>query len=127
MSAARPTPVTQDWADAFAAEWIAAWNARDLARILAHYAEDVVFASPFAVEFADGGVVRGKAALRAYWEKALAAFPDLRFVLHHALPGVDSVALVYDSVRELRAVETMIFGADDKVVRVHCHYQPRGD
>ncbi len=31
--------------DAFAIEWEAAWNAHDLNRILAHYAEDVVFRS----------------------------------------------------------------------------------
>ena len=33
-------------AERFAAAWIAAWNSHDLARILAHYTEDVVFHSP---------------------------------------------------------------------------------
>ena len=34
-------------ADALAEHWIAAWNNHDLERILSHYAEDVVFSSPF--------------------------------------------------------------------------------
>ena len=33
-------------AEAFAEEWVAAWNARDLDRILAHYAPDIVFRAP---------------------------------------------------------------------------------
>ena len=37
-------------ADSFAREWIAGWNARDLAAILAHYADDVIFSSPKAQE-----------------------------------------------------------------------------
>jgi hypothetical protein len=34
--------------DAFAAEWIAAWNAHDLDRILSHYAADAVVRTPVA-------------------------------------------------------------------------------
>lgn len=33
-------------AEAYAREWIDAWNSLDLKRILSHYAEDVVFKSP---------------------------------------------------------------------------------
>src|SRR4051795_13049832 len=44
---------------AFADEWIAAWNARDLDRVLSHYAADAVVTTPFAaVRVPDsGGVV----------------------------------------------------------------------
>ena len=112
-------------AESFAGEWIAAWNDHDLDRVLGHYAEDVEFTSPFAIEFAGGeGTVVGKTALRDYWENVLRAFPDLRFTLIRAVPGVQSLSIVYASVRELFASETFIFGADGKVVRVHCHYRP---
>ena len=33
-----------------AQEWIVAWNARDLERILAHYSEDVELTSPFVAK-----------------------------------------------------------------------------
>jgi ketosteroid isomerase-like protein len=44
--------------------WLAAWNAHDLERILAHYSEDVELVSPFVAKLtgrSEGGV-RGKAA-----------------------------------------------------------------
>jgi ketosteroid isomerase-like protein len=34
----------------FAQEWIAAWNARDLELILAHYADEVELSSPFVLK-----------------------------------------------------------------------------
>lgn len=82
---------------AFAAEWIEAWNARDVERVLAHYAEEVEFTSPTARRFAprSEGRVRGKAALRQYWITALAANPDLRFELIDVYAGVDTIVLHY--------------------------------
>ena len=61
----------------FAQTWIAAWNSHDLERILAHYAEDIIFASPIAARMVGTGVIEGKAALRRYWAQALAHYPDL--------------------------------------------------
>src|SRR4051812_9046528 len=103
--------------DAFAADWIAAWNRRDLDAILCHYADDVVFTSPFVARLTGdpAGTVRGKEALRAYFAAGLARFPDLRFRLRHALPGVNSVVLVYDSVEGLLAAEAFEFDAGRKV------------
>lgn len=86
----------RDWA-AFAARWIAAWNARDVDAVLADYADDVVFSSPTAVRFApeSGGVVRGKDSLRAYWTRALDGNPDLRFELVGVYAGIDTVVIHY--------------------------------
>ena len=38
--------MTKDFAIRFAGEWIAAWNAHDLGRILSHYTEDFEMSSP---------------------------------------------------------------------------------
>lgn len=64
-------PVTQAQADALAQEWIEAWNRHDIDAVLTHYSDDVIFTSPFAIEFAgkEDGTVHGKKELRAYWEK----------------------------------------------------------
>jgi ketosteroid isomerase-like protein len=116
--------IDQEQADRLAAAWIAAWNAHDLEAILDHYAEDVTFASPFvtALTGEESGVIHGRAALRDYFRRGLEAYPDLRFDLHAALPGVSSVALHYASVGGRTAIETMELDAAGAVVRVAAHY-----
>ena len=75
--------ITREFAEAFSREWIAAWNAHDIERVLSHYADDFELASPFIVQIAgvpEGRLV-GKAAVRAYWAEALRRMPDLLFRL----------------------------------------------
>lgn len=111
---------------AFPEAWIAAWNARDLEAVLAHYADDIVFVSPSSTAFtgdASGRVV-GKAALRAYWTRALAAIPDLRFTLRSALHGPDGLAIRYHSSRTgAEVVEVVRFGPDGLVHEAAAYYE----
>jgi catechol 2,3-dioxygenase-like lactoylglutathione lyase family enzyme len=104
--------------------WAEAWNAHDLEAILAHYRDDVVFASPFAVDLAgrDDGTLHGKKELRAYFARALERVPDLEFTDVQAFGGLASVVLVYRSVRGLLAAETMELDEDGLVARVLAHY-----
>jgi ketosteroid isomerase-like protein len=74
-------------ARAFAEDWIAAWNAHDLDRILSHYAPEVACLSPVAQKRVGNGRVEGLAALRGYWSGALAAQPGLKFELIDVLAG----------------------------------------
>jgi ketosteroid isomerase-like protein len=117
-------PVSAAEADQFAREWIAAWNSHDLDAILSHYAEDAVFTSPFVIALlgVEDGVVRGRAALRDYFARALDAYPDLHFELHEALAGAASVALHYTSVGGRESVEVMELDGDGLVSRVTAHY-----
>jgi len=64
----RASVIDQAWAHDFATEWIAAWNSHDLDRILSHYVEDFEMSSPLIIErkIDPSGVLRGKAAIRAY-------------------------------------------------------------
>ena len=116
----------QTRADGIARAWIDAWNAHDLERILSHYADQVEFTSPFVTRITGdpAGTLRGKPALRAYFSRALDTYPALRFNLFHALPGVNSVALHYESINALRAVEVMTVGSTGEVERVQVHYPP---
>lgn len=109
----------------FADEWIEAWNAHDLERILAHYADDFEMASPVIAQVAGepSGVLRGKANVAAYWQKALTLRPDLHFTLERVLIGAESVAIAYRGHRGA-SVETFWFGTDGKVVRAAAHYEP---
>jgi hypothetical protein len=111
-------------ADRFAAEWIAAWNSHDLDRILSHYAEDVSFYSPLVARLAgdDSGVIHGRAALRDYFARGLAAYPDLRFEPLGTLTGADSIAIHYVSVEGREAIEVVDLGPDGLVHRSAAHY-----
>jgi hypothetical protein len=117
-------PIDKAFADHFAAEWIAAWNAHDLDAVLAHYAEDFEMSSPFIVQFgADpSGKLRGKPKVAAYWKVALGLVPDLRFELVSVLLGVESITLYYIGARGRPVAEVFHFAPDRKVVRAFAHY-----
>ncbi len=116
--------MTPEEAGRFAADWIEAWNSHDLERILAHYDDGVEFRSPFIVQILGdpSGRIRGKEALRDYFARGLASFPDLRFDLLRVLSGAGSVTLLYRSARGLLAAEVMEMGDAGKVVRASAHY-----
>jgi len=116
--------LTRTEADELAGHWIKAWNDHDLERILAHYADDVVFSSPFiqTVGISGAGVVSGKEALRGYFTAALTRYPSLMFRLQAVFCGIDSVTLLYESVNGLLAAETMILNERHEVSRVLAQY-----
>jgi len=115
--------ISREFAERFAREWIEAWNDHDLERILSHYSDDFVMSSPrIAIVAAEpSGVLKGKAAIGAYWKKALAAAPKLRFELISTFVGADAIVLHYHGVRGL-AAEVFFFGAEGRVVRAAATY-----
>ena len=108
----------------FTNDWLSAWNSHDLERILSHYADDFEMSSPAIVqlEVSPSGVLRGKAAVGAYWANALNAFPDLKFELLSVLLGVNSLALHYKGVHDRQVTEVFEFDGAGKVVRAVAHY-----
>ena len=69
---------------AFAENWIAAWNRRDIEAVLAHFAEDARFSSPIAQKMTGRAVLRGKQEIRNYWQSGLERLSTLQFRLDHA-------------------------------------------
>ena len=121
--------ISHEQADRFAIEWIGAWNAHDLDAIVAHYAEDVSFVSPFvaALTGEESARIEGRDGLREYFRQGLEAFPDLHFELYTARPGASSIALHYRSVGGRLAIETMELDAAGLVSRAAAHYSPPQD
>ena len=113
------------FAHSFAEEWVAAWNSHDLERILEHYTDDVVFASPRVVQLMGEprGEVRGKEALRVYWERGLKQLPDLLFCLEDVLISVDSIVINYRNERQQAVAEVLTF-RDGRVCRGFGAYGP---
>lgn len=120
--------ISEQSALTLAREWVAAWNSHDLARILEHYADDVTLTSPVAAErLGDpSGTVRGKAALRAYFELGLKAYPELHFELVDVMWGISSVVLYYANQRGTMTGEVMELDASGLVTRVIANYSARG-
>jgi predicted ester cyclase len=116
--------VTKDQAHKLADHWVAAWNAHDLDLIMTHYDDEVELTSPVAAQLlrnSDGRVV-GKAALRAYFQRGLEAFPDLHFRLEDVLWGIQSVVLYYTNQKGTHTGEFMELSATGKIVRVVANY-----
>ncbi|MBI1173637.1 MAG: nuclear transport factor 2 family protein [Sideroxydans sp.] len=115
--------IDKAYAEHFASDWIAAWNAHDLDRILAHYADDFEMSSPVIIKLAGepSGTLQGKQAVGAYWARALQLYPDLHFRLLATLVGVNSITLHYDGVRG-PAAEVFHFNRAGKVTHAYAHY-----
>ncbi|MHB0887282.1 nuclear transport factor 2 family protein [Acidithiobacillus sp.] len=101
------------------------WNSHDLSRILSHYSDEFEMSSPVIIQVVGepSGTLKGKDAVGAYWAKALALIPELRFELITTLIGVNSITLYYQGVRG-SAAEVFHFGPDKKVTRAYAHYAP---
>ncbi|HZE39000.1 MAG TPA: nuclear transport factor 2 family protein [Stackebrandtia sp.] len=109
-------------ARAFAADWLAAWNAHDLDALLAHFADDVTFTSPVAAQLLGGdGVLRGKPALRDYWTEGLRRIPDLRFEVVATYVGVDALVINYRNQKGGLVNEVLIFDGE-RVIAGHGTY-----
>jgi hypothetical protein len=98
-------------AQAFAREWAAAWNARDLDAVLALFADDVLFTSPLVrrLDPNSDGIVRGKMALRAYWTAGLAKAPDLHFTVRWVMQGIDLLVIGFRNEQGVDRCEVLRF------------------
>lgn len=116
--------LAQQQAQHIAEQWIEDWNRHDLEAILSHYADSIEFTSPFIVKLLGNptGIVQGKLALRNYFERGLAAYPQLKFELITVLTGVNSLVVHYYSVNQLQSAEFMIFDQAGLVSHAKAHY-----
>ncbi len=117
--------ITREFAASFAAGWIAAWNARDLAGVLAHYTDDFEMSSPLIIEIAGepSGCLRGKEKVSAYWQAALKRNPGLHFELLEVFTGAASIVLHYRRNSGRPAAEVLFFNEQGLVYRAVAHYQ----
>lgn len=116
--------ITAEQAQAFADDWIASWNAHDLARILAHYTADFSMTSPFIAQIAGelSGTLHGHEAVGAYWAKALERTPDLRFELIGVYRSMNSVVIHYRNQTGRVGAESFLFSRDGLVHVAIAHY-----
>ena len=116
--------MTQTEAARFAREWIEAWNARDLERVLSHYTDDFEMSSPFIITLIgeESGTLRGKASVRAYWQTALQRHPDLRFELLEVFVGVSSLDILHKAAQGRRVDDVLFMDEEGRVSRAMAHH-----
>ncbi len=122
--------MTHEDARARGAEWARAWNARDIDAVLSHFANDVTFLSPVAADVVGTSELRGQAALRAYWERALARIRHLHFTVERVLWDGEAQELVVLYLAELdercmRACERMTLDDEGRVIFAEALYGAR--
>jgi ketosteroid isomerase-like protein len=80
-----------------AKEWFAAFNAQHLEQLLALYDENAAHYSPkLKVRQPEtNGLVRGKAALRAWWQDAFERLPDMNYRYTSLTANEDRVFMEY--------------------------------
>lgn len=106
-------------AQAFAEQWIADWNRKDVEAVLSHFSGDVVFTSSRAKAILGSARVEGKSKLKQYWTTAISRIQTIRFSLNYLIREADRMAIVYIAEidgKRMRAVEFLIF-AEDGLVR----------
>jgi ketosteroid isomerase-like protein len=108
----------------FADDWIRAWNSHDLDAIMSHYAPEVVLISPTAAKLLgdSSGTIKGKQAVRSYFERGLQAFPNLTFELLDVMWGISTVVLYYLNQKGTKTGEFMELDDNQKVSRVVANY-----
>ena len=118
-------PLQEEFARHFAQDWVNAWNSHDIDRILDHYDDEIILISPVALKLLSGdGRVQGKSALRNYFLRGLAAYPDLHFDLTGVLWGVETIVVSYsNNVRGNKTAEVMQISPTGKVLRVWANYE----
>lgn len=102
MSRTRQIRIAEQWFDAF--------NAHDLERLLALYADDARHYSPkLKVRLPDtNGCILGKEALRQWWRDAFDRLPSLRYERTYWLADEEAVFMEY--IRHVDGEEDLTVG-----------------
>jgi len=116
--------ISREQALAFANEWVEAWNAHDLPRVLEHYTDDFEMTSPVMkqMELSETGTLKGKQNVADYWQKALVKYPDLHFKIIDVLTSVNSIVIYYHTINNKLSAELFMFNDEGKVYKSAGHY-----
>jgi hypothetical protein len=122
--------VSEPQVAALAAHWERGWNELDIDLIMAPFAHDVVFRSPFVPRISGDpqvSAIVGYDAVREYMEGSFTrATQGLRYALDASYVAPDSVVLLYRTQRpdgtEKAGADTMVLGPDGLVHEWRSHY-----
>lgn len=109
--------------------WERGWNGEDVATIMAPFAADVVFSSPFVGRLTgepEKTTIDGSDALEAYVSGALQRTPGIRYTVDAVYFGTDTLVLTYTTRAPDGTVRTgadsMRVDGDGRIVDWRSHY-----
>jgi ketosteroid isomerase-like protein len=105
-------------------DWIAAWNARDLDRIMGHYADSVVFEANTVVRRWDrpDGRLRGIGELREHFRRGLELAPAIHFELEEVFLAPSGYAALYRRDNGNRVLDVVELNDEGKAEQVKAYY-----
>lgn len=111
-----PDEERKETANAFAREWVAAWNSHDVDRIVSHYVDNLTFISPLIERRfpALGGVIRDTETLHRYVSMGLEKRPDLHFTLLGVLHSALGFIIFYRNAFDTHTAEYLEINEDGK-------------
>jgi hypothetical protein len=91
-------------------KWFDAFNGRDIEKLLSLYADDAQHYSPkLRIRKPEtNGLIKGKAAMRAWWQDAFDRLPSLKYELVRLTPFDDRVFMEY--VRHVTGEDDLYVG-----------------
>jgi ketosteroid isomerase-like protein len=120
----RETTMTYEEAEAHAKDWIEAWNAHDLERIMSHYSPDVEFeAETVRTRWEQpGGKLLGIAELRKHFALGLKLAPQLKFQLEQVLLAPSGYAILYRRENGNRVIDCVALNDAGQAAKVTAYY-----
>lgn len=117
--------MTYEEAELHAKNWVEAWNARDLDRIMSHYSQDVVFEAETvrARWQKPEGKLQGVAELRKHFALGLELAPQLNFQLERVLLAPSGYAVQYRRENGNYVIDCVILDNDGKAAKVTAYYE----
>ena len=117
---------------AHAKAWILAWNQHDIDQVLSAFADEALFVSNLAQVYTGATHVRGKEALRQYWQAAIADRQDLHFELLDAICDASTQTVVVHYIasvgaKRTRACEIMRFEDGQQIYGEALHGIPANE
>jgi len=107
-----------------ATRWLQAANTHNIDQIMSFYADDAELESPVVVKLMNdpSGKIKGQAALRAYFEKGVAAYPHMSLHLIETAYGVSSITAWYVNHKGTRTSAYLELNSAGKITRNITHY-----
>jgi SnoaL-like domain len=121
--------IDEAMADKLRRHWDEGWNNYDLETIMAPFAKDVVFSSPFVRRLThdpERTTITGYDALRSYIADSLERVPGISYTVDGTYAGTDSIILAYTchlpDGSDQSGADSMRVDGDGNVVEWRCHY-----